>query len=45
MTWINVNDLKKQLDDFTLGPIHLSIEPGTITALIGNNGSGKSTWQ
>lgn len=44
MTWINVNDLKKQLDDFTLGPIHLSIEPGTITALIGNNGSGKSTF-
>lgn len=34
---------QKQIDDFHLGPFDLAIEPGTITALVGNNGSGKST--
>jgi ABC-2 type transport system ATP-binding protein len=39
-----IADLEKQvMDDFHLGPINLKLEPGTITALIGNNGSGKST--
>lgn len=41
--WIKINQVKKTVDDFQLGPIHLDIEPGTITALVGNNGSGKST--
>src|SRR5699024_8121061 len=44
MTWIHVDNVKKQLDDFMLGPIDLKVEAGTITALIGNNGSGKSTF-
>jgi len=38
-----IHDLEKKVDDFHLGPIDLTIEPGTVTALIGNNGSGKST--
>lgn len=42
-TWIDVKQVKKNVDDFRLGPINLTIEPGTITALVGNNGSGKST--
>lgn len=41
--WIELTHVKKQIDDFELGPISLAIEPGTITALVGNNGSGKST--
>lgn len=42
-SWIEINALQKSMDDFQLGPISLAIEPGTITALVGNNGSGKST--
>jgi ABC-2 type transport system ATP-binding protein len=38
-----IENLEKDIDDFHLGPVNLTIEPGTITALIGNNGSGKST--
>ncbi|WP_047983922.1 ATP-binding cassette domain-containing protein [Ornithinibacillus californiensis] len=38
-----IENLEKDVDDFHLGPVNLTIEPGTITALIGNNGSGKST--
>lgn len=42
--WIEITNLQKYIDhDFQLGPLDLQIEPGTITALIGNNGSGKST--
>ncbi|WP_033541303.1 ATP-binding cassette domain-containing protein [Planococcus sp. CAU13] len=41
--WIEIQDVRKNIDDFRLGPINLNIEPGTITALVGNNGSGKST--
>ena len=39
----SITGVKKTIDEFELGPIDLTIEPGTITALIGNNGSGKST--
>lgn len=38
-----IENLEKDVDDFHLGPVNLSIEPGTITAVVGNNGSGKST--
>lgn len=41
--WLEIEQLQKKIDNFRLGPIDLSIEPGTITALVGNNGSGKST--
>ncbi len=40
---INAKDVTKKVDHFTLGPVNLDIEPGTITALVGDNGSGKST--
>lgn len=40
---IRIEQVEKQIDHFHLGPINLKIEPGTVTALIGNNGSGKST--
>lgn len=38
-----IKQVKKKVDEFHLGPVDLTIEPGTITALVGNNGSGKST--
>ncbi|MEZ7170772.1 ATP-binding cassette domain-containing protein [Sporosarcina sp. OR05] len=40
---IELKEVSKQIDDFRLGPISLAVEPGTITAFVGNNGSGKST--
>src|SRR5690625_4254479 len=39
----SITGVEKIIDEFELGPIDLTIEPGTITTLIGNNGSGKST--
>lgn len=42
-TILDVSQIEKKVDDFQLGPINLQIEPGTITAVVGNNGSGKST--
>lgn len=41
--WIEIQDVRKKIDEFRLGPVNLKVEPGTITALVGNNGSGKST--
>ncbi|MBA9026777.1 ATP-binding cassette domain-containing protein [Peribacillus huizhouensis] len=41
--WLEMKGLKKKIDDFQLGPIDLTVQPGTITALVGNNGAGKST--
>ena len=40
---IVVKQVEKKVKDFTLGPIDFSIEPGTVTAIVGENGSGKST--
>lgn len=41
---INLINVEKQIDSsFRLGPISVTVEPGTMTALIGNNGAGKST--
>lgn len=40
---IVVNEVEKKVDGFMLGPISFSIEPGTVTAIVGENGSGKST--
>ncbi|QED49986.1 ATP-binding cassette domain-containing protein [Cytobacillus dafuensis] len=41
--WIEINRVRKKIDDFQLGPIDVSFEPGTITTIVGNNGAGKST--
>lgn len=41
--YIQIKEVEKKIDNFKLGPISFSIEPGTITALVGDNGSGKST--
>ncbi|PWA07926.1 ABC transporter ATP-binding protein [Pueribacillus theae] len=38
-----MNQVKKKIDDFQLGPIDLDIQSGLITALVGSNGAGKST--
>lgn len=40
---IEINNVTKKIDRFSLGPVQLTIEPGTVTALVGDNGSGKST--
>ena len=42
-TSLEIHSVKKKIEDFSLGPIDLMLEPGTVTALIGNNGAGKST--
>ncbi|WP_096186773.1 ATP-binding cassette domain-containing protein [Evansella halocellulosilytica] len=41
---IHFKNVEKKIDnEFQLGPFSFHIEPGTVTALIGNNGAGKST--
>lgn len=40
---IEIKNLTKQYDDFTLKNISLSIPSGTVVGLIGENGAGKST--
>ncbi len=39
---LELDRLERQYDDFTLGPLDLTIEPG-VTAVLGPSGSGKST--
>lgn len=41
--FIKVEGIEKSVSDFQLGPINVDIEPGTVTAIVGENGSGKST--
>lgn len=41
---VEVKGLLKQIDHFEIGPVDLDFEPGTITALVGKNGAGKSTF-
>lgn len=40
---IEIKNLTKQYDDFTLKDISLNIPSGTVVGLIGENGAGKST--
>ena len=40
---VEIKDLVKNFDEFTLGPINLNIPKGTIVGYIGQNGAGKST--
>ncbi|MBS4192524.1 ABC transporter ATP-binding protein [Bacillus sp. FJAT-49705] len=41
--WIEINHVMKKIDDFQLGPLDVSFEPGTIITIVGDNGAGKST--
>ena len=40
---IEIKNLTKKYDNFTLGPIDLELPRGTIIGLIGENGAGKTT--
>ena len=40
---LEITNLCKRYDKFALGPIDLSLEPGTVHGLIGPNGAGKTT--
>ena len=40
---VTLRNVYKAVEDFQLASIHLEIEKGTISALIGKNGAGKST--
>ena len=40
---IEVQNLCKRYEDFTLEDIHLSVPAGCIVGLIGENGAGKTT--
>ena len=35
--------LEKRYPEFTLGPLDLAVEPGTVIGLVGPNGAGKTT--
>lgn len=40
---ISLRALEKRYPDFTLGPLDVAIEPGTVVGLVGPNGAGKTT--
>jgi len=40
---VTISNVQKTVDHFQLESIHMQIEKGTISALIGKNGAGKST--
>src|SRR5262245_36674399 len=40
---LEITNLRKRYDRFALGPIDLTLEPGTVHGLIGPNGAGKTT--
>jgi ABC-2 type transport system ATP-binding protein len=40
---ISLRDVKKSYGDFQLGPIDLEVQPGSVVAIVGPNGGGKST--
>lgn len=40
---LEITNLSKKYDGFALGPIDLTLEPGTVHGLIGPNGAGKTT--
>jgi ABC-2 type transport system ATP-binding protein len=40
---ISLRDVKKSYGAFELGPINLEVQPGSVVAIVGPNGGGKST--
>ncbi len=40
---IQIENLGKRYEDFTLAGINLAVEPGTVVGFIGSNGAGKTT--
>src|SRR5688572_3882529 len=40
---LEITNLSRRYDGFALGPIDLTLEPGTVHGLIGPNGAGKTT--
>lgn len=40
---LEINNLYKRYDDFSLRDINMSLEKGTLTGFIGPNGAGKTT--
>jgi len=40
---LEITNLRKKYGGFALGPIDLTLEPGTVHGLIGPNGAGKTT--
>ena len=40
---LQIENLTKKYKDFTLDNVSFSVEPGTVTGLIGQNGAGKTT--
>lgn len=41
---VRVIDVTRSLPEFRLGPVNLELQPGLVYALVGRNGSGKSTF-
>lgn len=42
-TALSIQGLIREFPDFTLGPVNLELPKGTVMALIGRNGTGKTT--
>lgn len=40
---VSLAGVTKSYGGFTLGPVHLTLEPGYVSAIVGPNGSGKTT--
>jgi ABC-2 type transport system ATP-binding protein len=43
MTVCSIKGLQKELGDFRLGPVDLTIDPGEVVGFVGPNGAGKTT--
>lgn len=43
MKAVELENVRKTIDTFTIGPIDISIDAGSVVGIVGNNGAGKST--